>query len=162
MILRRRAGALYTLCSCAVHVVGTRLTMIHSQLSTGQRMFGHAVSVSSRAGRCASHSEPSELPSSASSACVRSIWTMAFFFFFRRLFLEGDVEPASVSGGGPSRFNRGILGCRASNDALAVEGGADGRAVTCTFEGPDGDPRADDRLACGFTGDGGTDMPSQS
>lgn len=126
-------------------------------------MFGHAVRVSSRAGRCAGHSEPSELPSSASPACVCSTWAMVFFFFFfRRLFLEGDVEPASVSGGGPSRFNRGILGCRASNDALAVEEGADGRAVTCAFEGFDGGPRADDRLACGFAGDGGTDMPSHS
>lgn len=75
---------------------------------------------------------------------------MTFFFFFRRLFLGGDVEFTFVSGGGPSRFNSGIWKARADwvgEAALTAEGGADGCGVTCAFQG----------LVGGFAGEGGTD-----
>ena len=138
MILCRRADALYTLRSCDIHVVSTRLDE-----QTSAQMAMHSL----RFHRHKIQSEPSESPSLVAPMYVASACTVGFFFFFRRLFLAGDDELASILGGGPSRLSSGILECCASSDTLAA-GGADERGgVTGAFE----------VLVCGFAGDGGTD-----
>ena len=65
-------------------------------------------------------SPSSSFPSLSSTAWVST--TLDFLFFFRRLrfFLLGDVTSGDISGGGPCKFNKGMLDLDFSGD-LVIE-----------------------------------------